>query len=160
MSMLGWNTYRQQLTMKVGEIAKLSPDTIKGYQALSAAGQLVGIGRWATGSAKLLGAATVITLLASPYTLADPAGSSQQMAQLQQAFAVAMGLHRPGDLYDISIRSLSNTLSELDQARPASTDQTACAQEGYRTGTAAYAVCVVNAEQSPAGQTADQSSAH
>ena len=61
MSMLGWNTYRQQLTMKVGEIAKLSPDTIKGYQALRAAGQLVGIGRWATGSAKLLGAATVIT---------------------------------------------------------------------------------------------------
>jgi AhpD family alkylhydroperoxidase len=39
MSMLDWNTYRQQLTIKVGEIAKLSPDTIKGYQALSAAGQ-------------------------------------------------------------------------------------------------------------------------
>jgi AhpD family alkylhydroperoxidase len=39
MSMLDWNTYRQQLIVKVGEIAKLSPDTIKGYQALSAAGQ-------------------------------------------------------------------------------------------------------------------------
>jgi AhpD family alkylhydroperoxidase len=37
--MLDWNTYRQQLIVKVGEIAKLSPDTIKGYQALSAAGQ-------------------------------------------------------------------------------------------------------------------------
>ena len=39
MSMLDWNAYRQQLTLKVGEIAKLSPDTVKGYQTLSAAGQ-------------------------------------------------------------------------------------------------------------------------
>jgi len=39
MAMLEWNTYRQQLTVRIGEIAKLSPDTIKGYQALSAAGQ-------------------------------------------------------------------------------------------------------------------------
>ena len=39
MSMLDWNTYRQQLTARVGEIAKMSPDTIKGYQTLSAAGQ-------------------------------------------------------------------------------------------------------------------------
>src|ERR1700726_3483051 len=39
MSMLDWNTYRQQLTARIGEIAKLSPGTIKGYQALSAAGQ-------------------------------------------------------------------------------------------------------------------------
>jgi hypothetical protein len=120
---------------------------------------LVGIGRWATGSVKLLGAATVITLLASPYTLADPAGSSQRMAQLQHACAVVMGLHRPGDLYDECIRSLSKTLSELDQARRASEDQTACAQDGYRTGTPAYADCVVNAERSPAGRTAHRSSA-
>jgi hypothetical protein len=160
MSMLGWNTYRQQLTMKVGEIAKLSPDTIKGYQALRAAGQLVGIGRWATGSAKLLRAATVITLLASPYSLADPAGSSQRMAQLQHACAVVMGLDRPGNLYDTCIRSLSDTLSELDQARVASTNQTACVQEGHKIGSPAYAVCVVNAQQSPAGQTAHRSSVH
>ena len=39
MSMLEWNAYRQQLGAKMGEIAKLSPDTIKGYQTLSAAGQ-------------------------------------------------------------------------------------------------------------------------
>jgi AhpD family alkylhydroperoxidase len=38
-SMLDWNTYRQQLMLRIGEIAKFSPDTIKGYQALSAAGQ-------------------------------------------------------------------------------------------------------------------------
>jgi alkylhydroperoxidase/carboxymuconolactone decarboxylase family protein YurZ len=39
MAMLEWNTYRQQLTVRIGEIAKISPDTIKGYQMLSAAGQ-------------------------------------------------------------------------------------------------------------------------
>jgi len=39
MSMLDWNNYREQLSGRIGEIAKLSPDTIKGYQALSAAGQ-------------------------------------------------------------------------------------------------------------------------
>lgn len=136
------------------------PETASAFAHVQGQRPLVGIGRWATGSAKLLGAATVITLLASPYTLADPAGSSQRMSQLQHACAVVMGLHQPGDLYDTCIRSLSNTLSELDQARLDSTDQTACAQEGYRTGTPAYAVCVVNAEQSPASQTAHRSSAH
>ena len=39
MPMLDWNGYRQQLNGRVGELAKISPDTIKGYQALSAAGQ-------------------------------------------------------------------------------------------------------------------------
>jgi AhpD family alkylhydroperoxidase len=39
MSMLDWDNYRQQLIVRIGEIAKLSPDTIRGYQALSAAGQ-------------------------------------------------------------------------------------------------------------------------
>jgi AhpD family alkylhydroperoxidase len=39
MSMLDWNTYRRLLLLRMGEIAKLSPDTVKGYQAMSAAGQ-------------------------------------------------------------------------------------------------------------------------
>jgi AhpD family alkylhydroperoxidase len=39
MSTLNWNTYRQQLTVRIGEIAEFSPDTIKGYRALTAAGQ-------------------------------------------------------------------------------------------------------------------------
>lgn len=39
MSMHDWNTYRQQLFGRIGEIGKLSPDTLKGYQALSGAGK-------------------------------------------------------------------------------------------------------------------------
>jgi AhpD family alkylhydroperoxidase len=34
-----WAVYRQQLTSRVGEIGKLSPDTLRGEQMLGAAGQ-------------------------------------------------------------------------------------------------------------------------
>ena len=37
--MLDWNDYRKQLAAGVKEIGQFSPDTIKGYVALSAAGQ-------------------------------------------------------------------------------------------------------------------------
>lgn len=37
--MLDWNDYRRQLAAGVKEIGQLSPDTIKGYVALSSAGQ-------------------------------------------------------------------------------------------------------------------------
>ena len=35
--MLDWNEYRQQLKDKIGQIARLSPDTVRGYSNLSAA---------------------------------------------------------------------------------------------------------------------------
>jgi AhpD family alkylhydroperoxidase len=35
--MLDWNEYRHQLTAGVGEIARLSPDTVRGYVGLSSA---------------------------------------------------------------------------------------------------------------------------
>ena len=38
MAMLNWNDYRNQILGLVGEIGKLSPDTVKGYAALSGAG--------------------------------------------------------------------------------------------------------------------------
>ena len=42
MSMLDWNTYRGQVAAGVGEIAKLSPDTVKGYAMLGGAGAKTG----------------------------------------------------------------------------------------------------------------------
>lgn len=36
--MLDWNDYQQQLLTTIGEIAALSPDTVRGYRALSEAG--------------------------------------------------------------------------------------------------------------------------
>jgi AhpD family alkylhydroperoxidase len=36
--MLDWNDYHKQLLATIGDIAKLSPDTVRGYGALSDAG--------------------------------------------------------------------------------------------------------------------------
>jgi alkylhydroperoxidase/carboxymuconolactone decarboxylase family protein YurZ len=37
MAMLDWNDYRNQILARVGEIGKLSPDTVKGYMTLGGA---------------------------------------------------------------------------------------------------------------------------
>lgn len=42
MSMFDWNNYRGQVLAGVGEIGKLSPDTVKGYMALGGAGAKTG----------------------------------------------------------------------------------------------------------------------
>ena len=42
MHMLDWNVYRQQLVAAVGSLAKLTPETVRGYTALSAAGAKTG----------------------------------------------------------------------------------------------------------------------
>jgi AhpD family alkylhydroperoxidase len=42
MTMLNWNDYRNQILARVGEIGKLSPDTVKGHAALSCAGAKAG----------------------------------------------------------------------------------------------------------------------
>ncbi len=42
MNMLDWNTYRGQLLAGVGEMGKLSPETVKGYMALGNAGAKTG----------------------------------------------------------------------------------------------------------------------
>lgn len=103
--------------------------------------------RRATAASALAAGVAAIALLVGASNFANAAESSARMAQEQHACAVVMGLNRPGDLYDTCIRSLDKSLSELDQARLASTDRSACAREGLRLGTPAYAVCVVNAEQ-------------
>ena len=40
--MLDWVTYQKELSARVGQIGKLSPDTLKGYQALSHANAQTG----------------------------------------------------------------------------------------------------------------------
>lgn len=40
--MLDWNEYHKQLGAKIGELMKLSPDTVRGYQTLSAANAKTG----------------------------------------------------------------------------------------------------------------------
>lgn len=40
--MLDWNEYRREIYAGVGEFGKLSPDTVRGYMALSSAGTKTG----------------------------------------------------------------------------------------------------------------------
>jgi AhpD family alkylhydroperoxidase len=42
MHMHDWNTYRQQVIAGVGELGKLSPDTVRGYGTLGGAGAKTG----------------------------------------------------------------------------------------------------------------------
>src|SRR5215510_8234140 len=42
MAMIDWNEYRNQILARLGEIGKLSPDTIKGYVGLGGAGAKTG----------------------------------------------------------------------------------------------------------------------
>src|SRR3546814_13092592 len=40
--MLDWNDYRDELKTRIGEVGKLSPDTVRGYATLSNAGTKTG----------------------------------------------------------------------------------------------------------------------
>jgi AhpD family alkylhydroperoxidase len=39
---MDWNQYHKEIGARVGELAKLSPDTVRGYQTLSAANSKIG----------------------------------------------------------------------------------------------------------------------
>jgi hypothetical protein len=104
--------------------------------------------RRARASVLIVGAATV-ALHASAHTLVRAAENSSRMAQEHHACAVVLGLDPSGDRYDTCVRTLDRSLSEWDQVRLVTTHRTACAQKGLEPGTPAFAVCVVNAEQSP-----------
>lgn len=43
MSMLDWNTYHKQVLSRVGEIGRISPDVVKGYQMLAGAAGKTGV---------------------------------------------------------------------------------------------------------------------
>ena len=101
-------------------------------------------------TAAVMAGASAIALLAVARNSATAAANLPRAAQEQHACAAVMGLRQPGDLYDTCIRSLEKTLSELDQARLVAAGRRTCAQEGLQRGTAAFAECVLNTEQSPA----------
>src|SRR5258705_12297961 len=60
MSMLDWNGYRQQVLSGVGALAKLCPDTVKGYVTLGGAG--LKTGRTDPKTPELIGLAAGISL--------------------------------------------------------------------------------------------------
>ena len=103
--------------------------------------------RRTTHSAKIIGAAA-IALLAAGGTFAKAAENPVRLAREQHACAVVLGLDPSERRYDACIRSLERSLSEWNYARLVSTDRSGCKRDGLQPGTRAFAVCVVNAEQS------------
>jgi hypothetical protein len=69
-------------------------------------------------------------------------GGSSRTAREHHACGVVMGLDQRGALYHTCIRSLQETLSELDQAWQTSTKRNACAQAGLKPGTPSFSGCM------------------
>jgi hypothetical protein len=74
--------------------------------------------------------------------VAQTPGDSSRTAREQHACTVVMGLYPQGALYNICIKSLDTSLSEIDQGRQASARRNACAQAGLRPGTPSFAACL------------------
>jgi hypothetical protein len=105
-------------------------------------------GRRTRASALIVGAAAV-ALLASAHDFARAAENPSRTAQAHHACAVILGLDPSGDSYDTCVRSLDRILSNWEQTRLVESNLSACAEKGLEPGTPAFAMCVVNAAQSP-----------
>ena len=91
MAMLNWNDYRNQILARVGEIGKLSPDTVKGYAALSGAGAKTG--HLDAKTRELIALAVAITLrcygcIAVHSTAAKKLGASKE--EISEALGVGI----------------------------------------------------------------------
>jgi hypothetical protein len=104
--------------------------------------------RWAAPA--IIAGVAAVALFVSAHTSANAEETSIQGTREHHACAVIMGLPQPGELYDACITSLSNSLSQLDQARLVSTDRRRCAKERLKPGTSVFADCVLDAEEATA----------
>lgn len=94
MSMLDWNDYRSQILTRVGEIGKLSPDTVKGYMTLSGAGTKTG--HLDPKTRELIALAAAVTLrcdgcITVHATAAKKLGASKE--EISEALGVAISLN-------------------------------------------------------------------
>jgi len=92
--MLDWKNYQGQLSSTIGEIGKLSPDTIKGYLALSNAGKLTG--KLDARTRELIALAVAVSLrcdgcIAVHSEAAAKAGASRE--ELAEALGVAISVN-------------------------------------------------------------------
>lgn len=94
MHMLDWNAYRQQIIAGVGDLAKLSPDTVKGYGTLSGAGAKTN--HLDAKTRELIALATAITLRCDGCITAHSAQARKLGATIEEiaeALGVAVSLN-------------------------------------------------------------------
>ena len=89
MHMMNWNEYRQQVVAGVGGLAKLSPDTVKGYAAMGGAGQKTG---HLDGKTRELIALAVAISLRCDGCIAVHIDAARKFGATQEEIAEALGV--------------------------------------------------------------------
>ena len=89
MAMLNWKDYRNQILARIGEIGKLSPDTVKGYSALSGAGAKTG--HLDSKTRELIAVAVAITLRCDG-CIAVHSAEAKKLGATKEEIAEALGV--------------------------------------------------------------------
>jgi AhpD family alkylhydroperoxidase len=89
MAMLNWNDYRSEILARVGEIGKLSPDTVKGYMTLGGAGAKTG---HLDGKIRELIALAVAITLRCDGCIAVHTAAAKKLGATKEEIAEALGV--------------------------------------------------------------------
>ncbi|HEY2049268.1 MAG TPA: carboxymuconolactone decarboxylase family protein [Caulobacteraceae bacterium] len=92
--MMDWNGYRGQVAAGVGEVGKLSPDTVKGYVQLSGAGAKTGL--FDIKTRELIALAVAVTLRCDGCIATHTAGALKAGAtreELAEVLGVAISVN-------------------------------------------------------------------
>src|SRR5260221_13931281 len=100
--------------------------------------------------------AAALVLLAAAHTPTHAAEGSPRIMQARHACAVVLGLDPSERPYDDCIRSLDRTASYLERPGLTAGNRSLCDEKGLSPGTSAFAVCVVQAEESPSSSGRDR----
>jgi len=92
--MLDWNEYRKQLGPRIGELGKLTPNTLAGYQTIANAGNKTG--HLDAKTRELIALAVAVTTrcdgcIAVHVAAADKAGATRE--EVAEALGVAVALN-------------------------------------------------------------------
>ena len=97
--------------------------------------------------AQFLPVALLLVACAAPVANADSTRSGR-IAQERQACG-QLGLDPSEAPFADCMRSMDQTLAQMDQTNMVERNRGTCAKEGLQPGTSAFAVCVVKLEQNP-----------
>src|SRR3954466_15814593 len=116
--MIDWNDYHRELLARIGELGKLSPDTLKGYKMLSTAGEASN--KLSPKTRELIALAVAATARCDGCIVvhADAAlGHGAEPDEIAEALGVAVALGA-GAAMVYSARVLDAVASKHEGARP------------------------------------------
>ncbi|MDR2852208.1 MAG: carboxymuconolactone decarboxylase family protein [Burkholderiaceae bacterium] len=113
--MLDWNAYRQQLAHRMGDLGRLSPETVRGYRGLSQAADKTNV--LGAKTRELIALAVAVTTrcdgcIAVHVDAARKHGATRE--EIAEALGVAVALNAGAAL--VSSSRVMDALSEADAA--------------------------------------------